>query len=232
MLQIIIAFLAGILTIAAPCILPLLPIILGTSVGKTSKTRPLFIVLGFTLTFSAAAIILSYLANHLGLNANVIRNLAILLLICFGIFAIWPNLLERLAGKLLPLLQRQPGTAPVEKNNLDGFLLGVTLGLVWTPCAGPVLGTVLTLVAAQKALFSSIILLIAYSLGAGVPMLLIAYGGQYITTRLRSVARYSRLIQQIFGVIIILLAFALFFNLDTKLYTIILQNFPSLNLKF
>ncbi|WP_457831760.1 cytochrome c biogenesis CcdA family protein, partial [Staphylococcus aureus] len=69
--------------------------------------------------------------------------------------------------------------------NWGGFVLGMTLGVVWTPCAGPVLGSILTLVATSSELAKSALLLFVYALGAGVPMLAIAYGGQYVTTRVR-----------------------------------------------
>ena len=91
MIQILFAFLAGILTIAAPCILPMLPIILGASVGQTDKKRPLFIVLGFILSFAAASLILSLIVTHLGLSQNTIRYGAIIILFIFAVFMIWPT---------------------------------------------------------------------------------------------------------------------------------------------
>ena len=105
----------------------------------------------------------------------------------------------------------------------------MTLGLVWTPCAGPVLASILTLIALQKDLLAAAILLLFYSIGVGVPMLIIAYGGQYISEKVQVISKYSVLLQQIFGVIIILLAIAMFFNYDTKLYSFIFQYFPALN---
>ena len=86
MIQILFAFLAGILTIAAPCILPMLPIILGASVGQKNKLRPLFIVMGFVVSFAAASLLLSALITHLGLSQNLIRNIAIVLLLVFAFF--------------------------------------------------------------------------------------------------------------------------------------------------
>lgn len=73
---------------------------------------------------------------------------------------------------------------------------------------------------------------IAYALGAGIPMLLIAYGGQYISTKITGVAKYSHRLQQIFGVIIIMLSLAIYLNYDIKIYAVLLQKFPSINPKF
>jgi cytochrome c biogenesis protein CcdA len=233
MLQILIAFLAGVLTIAAPCILPLLPILVGTAVGQKSKTRPLFIVLGFVLVFSAAALSLSYLTDRLGLSANALRIGAVFVLGLFGVFMLWPAPFELLMSKLNGIFNQANQTASsVQPNNLGGFILGATLGLVWTPCAGPVLGSVLALIALQKDLLAGAILLIPYALGAGVPMLLVAYGGQYMSSQVRLFSKYTRVLQQSFGIIIILLAVALYFNYDTKIYAWILQNYPGFNPKF
>ena len=94
-------------------------------------------------------------------------------------------------------------------------MLGTTLGLVWTPCAGPVLGSILTLVATSKDVAWASLLLVAYAIGAALPMLAIAYGGQAATTRVRSLARISPRLQQGFGVVVIAFALAAYFQYDT-----------------
>src|SRR6266704_774454 len=104
MFQVIFAFLAGLLTIAAPCTLPLLPVLLGTSLGKKSKFRPVFIVLGFVVVFTLAALILSLLARYAGFDANIVRNIGILILAIFGILLIWSKPFELVAIKLTPLI--------------------------------------------------------------------------------------------------------------------------------
>jgi len=229
-LQILFAFLAGVLTIAAPCTLPLLPVLLGTSLGQKSKSRPIFIVLGFVIVFTIAAIILSLLAKYLGFNANIVRNVGIFILAIFGVLLIWSTPFEMAASKLTPFISKVSVKVGLgNTGNFSALLLGMTLGLVWTPCAGPVLASILTLIALQKDLLAAGILLIFYSLGVGMPMLIIAYGGQYISEKVQVVSKYSVLLQQIFGVIIILLAIAMFFNFDAKLYSFIFQYFPGLN---
>jgi cytochrome c-type biogenesis protein len=232
MVQILFAILAGILTIAAPCILPLLPILLGVSVGQTNKTRPLFIVAGFVLIFSLAALLISFLTRHLGLDPNIIRTIGIAALAIFGLLMIWPLPFELLAIKMNSFFAKASVIGGTGRGNLGGFFLGMTLGIVWTPCAGPVLASVLTLVALQKESLTALILLLAYACGAGIPMLIIAYSGQYLTTRITSLAKYSRLLQIIFGVIIILLAVALYFSYDTQIYAKIIQYYPSFNPKY
>jgi len=232
MLQIVFAFLAGVLTIAAPCTLPLLPVLLGTSLGQKNKLRPIFIVLGFVIVFTLAALILSITAKYLGFNTNIVRNVGIIILAIFGVLLIWSKPFEMVAVKLTPLISKVSVKVGLgNKGNFSALLLGMTLGLVWTPCAGPVLASILTLIALQKDLLAAGILLLFYSLGVGVPMIIIAYGGQYISSEVAFVSKYSVVLQKIFGVIIILLAVATYFNYDIQFYSFIFQYFPSLNPK-
>ena len=215
MVQILLAILAGVFTIGAPCILPMLPIFLGASVGQQSKTRPLFITLGFVLVFSVFGVFLSVLISRFNFSPIALRNAAIIILAIFGVFMVWPLPFEKLTQNLNGLINKANQTAASAGNgNFGGFVLGCCLGLIWTPCAGPVLGSILTLIATQKNLLEALILLFAYSIGAGIPMLAIAYGSQLVTTKVRAISRYAARIQQVFGVLIIILAIIMYFHYD------------------
>ncbi len=230
MLEILFALLAGILTIGAPCILPMLPILLGSSING-SKTRPLFIASGFALTFSVVALAISFLSSKIGLNPNTVRNIAVILLGIFGLFMIWPTPFEKLTIYLSTISSKANGLAQsAGRGNFGGFVLGMILGIVWTPCAGPVLGSILTIIATQQNMAVASVLLIAYAIGASIPMLVIAYGGQLAATKVRALAPYTTKIQQIFGVIIIVLAILIFFGYDIILQAKLLEhyNFDSL----
>ena len=231
MIQIVFAFLAGILTIAAPCILPMLPIILGASVGQHNKLRPLMIVLGFVLSFAAASLVLSTLVTHLGISQNVIRNIAIVMLLIFAFFMIWPLPFELFMAKFSPMINRASEAGSARKGNSGAFILGLVLGIIWTPCAGPVLGTILTLVATQGSTAEASVLVIAYALGAGVPMMIIAYGSQWITTKIHGLVKYSARLQQGFGVLILLLAVAMYFQYDTIIENKLTAFFPQSGLE-
>ena len=224
MLEIALAIIAGILTIGAPCILPLLPILLGASVGRKSHTRPLFITLGFILTFAIVALFLSYLTTQLHIAPDALRRIAVYGLGIFGIFMVWPAPFQKLTVHLSKYINKASVLGTTAGNgNWGGFILGMMLGVIWTPCAGPVLGSILTLVISQSDLARAGILLIAYAVGAGIPMLIVAYGGQFITTRIRAIAKYTTLIQQIFGVLIILSAIAMYFQYDVLIQAKILE---------
>ena len=222
------ALLAGILTVAAPCTLPVLPIILGASVGQTSRKRPLFIALGFVTSFSVTAIIFSAITQILGIDQNTLRSLAVVLLLVFGLLMLWPLPFERLSAFAAALINRPDQTAVrTYSGNAGGFVLGTTLGLVWTPCAGPVLGSILTLIATSTNVAWEASLLVIYAVGAAVPMLAIAHGGQFVTSRVRSVARVAHRLQQGFGALVILFAVAMYFQYDTLLTAWLSEFYPN-----
>ena len=216
MIQILLAFAAGVLTIASPCVLPMAPVVLGASIGKRGRTRPLSVALGFVAAFSAAALVLGAFSSALPTSAGVLRGIAAFGLAAFGVLMLWTRpmdiLSERLGGVMTRVdeLSRRAGGG-----NAGGFVLGLALGVLWTPCAGPVLGSILTLIATATNLAWAALLLGCYALGAGIPMLAIGYGGQYATTRIRRISPYTAGMQRAFGVLVIAIAVATAFQLDT-----------------
>lgn len=228
MFNLLFAALAGIVTIAAPCTLPVLPILLGASVGQTSKLRPAFIAAGFVMSFAIVALALSALTRIFDFDPNVLREGAAVLLAVFGLLMIWPVPFERMSIWVTGLLPAGGTSAPRDNRSLlGGFILGTTLGLVWTPCAGPVLGSILTVVATSTDTAWASVLLIAYAVGAAIPMLIIAYGGQAVTARVRSLARIAPRLQQGFGAIVIAFAVATYFQYDTLAVAWLTQFYPN-----
>jgi cytochrome c biogenesis protein CcdA len=146
---------------------------------------------------------------------------------------LWPTPYEKLTLQLNGLINSAGLLASrANKGNMGGLFVGMIIGIVWAPCAGPILASILTLIARQEDLLAASILLVAYSLGAGIPMLVIAYGGQYITTKVRVVAIYGVWLQKFFGIIIIMLAVAIFFQYDTLIQAKLLELIPLLNPKY
>lgn len=229
------AFLAGLVTIAGPCILPLLPIILGTSTARTHPSRPLFIILGFILSFSFFAILFSVFGKSLGITPDAFRTISTVIIGLFGVMLLFPKLQEALFATLQPFVSKATPRTDLAGGGLwSGFVLGASLGIVWTPCAGPVLGSILTLVAARQNLAQAGALLVAYALGAGMPMLAIAYGGQAAVTNVRAFSKYATTIQRVFGLIIILVAISIYTGVDRDAQAWLILNapwlFPNLNL--
>jgi cytochrome c-type biogenesis protein len=213
------ALLAGLLTIASPCILPVVPILLGTSVDRPGRARPLFIMLGFILTFASFAMLLGAVSSVVHVAQEALRNTAIALLAISGLLRLWPRPYEWLVARLEQPLQRLgANNIKVGPGNAGGFVLGMSLGAVWTPCAGPVLASILVLVVKAQDLGWSALLLTMYAVGAAIPMLAIIYGGQYMTHRARIVARHAHRLQQVFGVLVVLTALAVYLQYDVLAY--------------
>lgn len=227
MIELLFAVLAGVLTIAAPCTLPMLPILLGASIGRAGHLRPAMIALGFVISFSTAALLLGAITRLFDFDPNVLREAAAILLLGFGLLMLWPAPFEWLSIRLNGWLDLGAANSVQREGALGGLILGTTLGLVWTPCAGPVLGSILTLVATSKNFGWAGTLLIAYAIGAAIPMLAIAYGGQAATTRVRSLARISPRLQQGFGIVVIAFAVAAYFQYDTLIVAWLTGFYPT-----
>ncbi|WP_310881131.1 MULTISPECIES: cytochrome c biogenesis CcdA family protein [Bradyrhizobium] len=226
MLSLALALLAGVATVAAPCTLPMLPILLGVSIGQTGKARPAMIALGFVMSFSAVALLLSAITRAFDFDPNVLRTGAAVLLAGFGLLMIWPAPFEWLSIRLTGATGNVGQAAP-SQSLFGGFVLGSTLGLVWTPCAGPVLGSILTIVATSKDTAWASLQLVTYAIGAAIPMLAIAYGGQAVTTRVRSMARIAPRLQQGFGVVIVAFAALSYLQYDTLIVAWLTQFYPN-----
>jgi cytochrome c biogenesis protein CcdA len=223
------ALLAGVLTIASPCVLPILPIVLGSTLQRVNRVRPLFIVAGFVLTFAALGMLLASASQHVVVAHETLRLTGIVMLMLTGLLMLWRRPYEWLMAHAGNALNRiGPSAGSDSSGNLGGFLLGMSLGAVWTPCAGPVLASILVLVAKAQDIGWSATLLILYAIGAGIPMLIIAYGGQFITTRVRVIARHTHRLQQVFGVLILLTGLAIYLQYDVLIYAWIADFYPTL----
>ena len=221
------ALAAGTLTIISPCVLPMLPILLGTSAGRPAGARPVFVLAGFVLAFCGLGILLAIASDAAALTHEALRSVAIAALLLTGLMRIWPRPYDALVARIRAAIdgQRKPG-APPAPTLAGGFLLGVSLGAIWTPCAGPVLASILALVAQAQDIGWSAALLALYALGAAVPMLALAYGGQFAAGRLRFMARNGQRVQQLFGALVVLTALAIYFQYDVLASSWLLAHNP------
>jgi cytochrome c biogenesis protein CcdA/thiol-disulfide isomerase/thioredoxin len=220
------AFLSGVVTIFAPCIWPILPIVL--SAGATGGERkPLGIVTGLAVSFLLATLTLAFVVQIIPFDPEILRLLAVLVIALLGLTLIIPALGSRLEG-LVSRLTSFGGrfTQNGGTGFWGGFITGFALGLVWSPCAGPILATIATLAATQAVSFQVVLVTLAFVSGVAVPLFVLALLGKRVLTRTRILAPYTKRIQQVFGLIMILAAGAIYTGYDKILQTKLLDTFP------
>src|ERR1700689_4949616 len=174
LLLMLFSVLAGAGTAITPCVLPVLPAILaGGAAG--GRRRPLGIVLGLAITFTIAIVALAQLVKGVGLAASGARDLAIVVLILFGVVLLVPELSQRLEAPLSRLARFGPKTRG--SGFWSGLGVGAALGFVVAPCAGPILAAVTSVSASGGASVRIVAVALAYAAGLSAGMLLYAIGG-------------------------------------------------------
>jgi cytochrome c biogenesis protein CcdA len=210
-------------------VLPVLPFLLGATVEQADRRRPLLIVAGFVLSFSAFALALGAVSSAAQLAQETLRNVAIVMLGVSGLLRIWPRPWDLLVERVRPLWARLRGArADAVPKRGGAFVLGLSLGAVWTPCAGPVLASILALVVQAHDPSRAVRLVGLYALGAALPMLALIHGGQAIVQRVRGIARHAVALQRAFGVLVLASAAAIWFQVDTQIAAHVPSIFPTL----
>jgi cytochrome c biogenesis protein CcdA/thiol-disulfide isomerase/thioredoxin len=182
-----IAFIAGVITVFTPCILPVLPIILaGGTAG--SKRRPYAIVAGLVASFTAFVLAGAWIWSLIGVDDKYQKKIGAVLLLVVALTLILPKAGELLERPFLFLTRRRAGDLG------GGFFLGASLGLVFVPCAGPVLAAVSASVGSHKVGGETVVTTIAYAIGAALPMLIIARGSRRATISFRTHAQTIRIV--------------------------------------
>ena len=196
------ALLAGVVSIASPCVLPLLPGVMAYSTEK-SKFTPLAIVLGLAVTFTTMGIASSIFGSFLMDYMDYLKIISGAFIIVMGLYILSRTVEDMLLGiwQRLPL-SRVPHPNMESSGLIGGLILGISLGVVWMPCVGPMLATILMIVAQQGAVLYGALLLGTYSLGLAIPMLIVAYSSNMVSEKLRSVSKYSFGMRKVAGIIL------------------------------
>ena len=241
-LLLIVGFLAGLVTGLSPCILPVLPVIFASGAasgleepsdvpeGATTadagesvppgtlltararvaatrrRRRPFSVIAGLVLSFSAATLLGSWLLGGLGLPLDFLRWAGIAVLALLG-----AGLLVPAVGELLerPFVRLTAGREVAEGG---GFVLGLSLGLVFVPCAGPVLAAITVVGAEHRVGWSAILLTVAFAAGVAVPLLGFALAGQYLAARMRAVRDHAAAARRVIGAVLVVTAVLLAAN--------------------
>lgn len=199
------AFGAGILSILSPCILPLLPAVLASSTGK-GKLRPLAIVLGVSISFTLMGVVTSAFGAAFQAYTGHLKILAELLIITMGLAILFEISLFNAFAKF-PLLADMKDEGPI-----SGLLLGLSLGVLWIPCVGPILASILTMVALEGNAATGALTLSIYSAGFAVPMLLLAYSAHLSTSKIKLISRYDAAFKKGVGIVLILVGLSMVYQ--------------------
>jgi cytochrome c biogenesis protein CcdA/thiol-disulfide isomerase/thioredoxin len=219
-----VGFLAGLVTGVSPCIVPVVPVIVAAGATGGDRRRPYLVVAGLVATFTAATLIGLEVLSWLHLPDDLLNRAGIVLLLILGIGLVIPFIgdwIER------PFARVRLGTP---KTRSSGLLLGAGLGLVFVPCAGPVLATITTVAEAHRVGPTVLFMTVAYAIGACIPLLALALASKKATETLRAFKAHARAVRQWSGILIVGSAIALWAGLFTPLqtavpgYTNILQN--------
>ena len=190
------AFFAGVVSILSPCILPVIPAVFAYSTEK-GKLRPLAIVLGLSISFTSMGIVTSLFGATLTAYLDYLNIFAEALLITMGISLIFDLNIFNVVGNFSSLANSK------KEGLFGGLLLGLSLGIVWLPCVGSVLGSILTMVAVSGKVVYGALMLFIYSIGFSIPMLFVAYSASFSSTRLQKVSKYDFPLKKAAGLIVL-----------------------------
>lgn len=225
------AFLSGLVTIFSPCIWPVLPIVLSSSVvGKADRKKALGITLGIILSFTLFTLAVSSLVRVFGFDPNILRFFAVLVIGFLGITMIVPGLLAKFESFISYFSSSWEGNKIQNRSGfIQGIITGLSLGVVWSPCAGPILASIAALAATGNVSLDVILITLMYVTGVGIPLFVFSYGGQQLILRTKRLSRYTGVIQRIFGIVMIITALFIYTNKDKDIQIILINRFPILS---
>ena len=224
-----IGFAAGGLSVLSPCVLPLLPILIGTA-ASAHRRGPLALAAGLMLSFTVLGVLLASAGAGLGLDQTVFRNIAALMLLGFGVLLLSSGLQERFA--VAASGASSAGQGMLARLTLDGlsgqFMLGLLLGVVWSPCVGPTLGATITLASQGQQLGQVMVVMALFGLGAGLPLVILGSLSREAMLRVRGkLLAAGQQGKKVLGAVILLLAILILTGLDKRFEIWILDTAPA-----
>lgn len=215
---------AGAVTVLAPCILPLLPVIIGSSTSSKSIAKPLRIIFSLSVSIIVFTLLLKASTALIGIDPAVWKWLSGGILLIFGLFTLFPEIWEKLSLKLNlnASSNKLLGKAMKADGYMGDILIGAALGPIFTSCSptyGTIVGTVI-----PESYATGFIYLIVYVIGLMIPLMLIAFFGQKATTKLAGLSDPKGLFKRIIGVIFIIVGIAIITGIDKQVETWIIDN--------
>jgi len=220
------SFLAGFVTILAPCIWPLLPIVFSAS-SAGGRRRSLGLTIGVMTSFTVFTLFISTLVKIIPFDPNSLRLAATLIIACLGLAMLVPALGARFEVFINNLLGPLQSRFKKEGSGFTaGLFTGFSLGLVWAPCAGPILATIATLSATQSINIKVVAVTLAYVFGLGIPLYIFSTVSVGLFKKMRAINKYTGIIQQAFGLVMIITAVLIYTNYAQVLQARVLDLFP------
>ncbi len=224
-----IGFAAGGLSVLSPCVLPLVPILIGTA-ASAHRRGPLALAAGLTLSFAVIGVLLASAGAGLGLDQTVFRHIAALMLLGFGVLLLSSGLQQRFA--VAASGASSAGQGMLARLTLDGlsgqFVLGLLLGVVWSPCVGPTLGATITLASQGQQLGQVMLVMALFGLGAGLPLVILGSLSREAMLRLRGkLLAAGRQGKKALGAVMLLLGVFILTGLDKRFETWVLDAAPA-----
>lgn len=222
------AFGAGVLSILAPCVLPLLPIVFASAASRHAA-GPVALAGGVVVSFVAVGLAGVSLGASVGLDPERLRMIGAALFVVIGLILLVPAAQMRIATAAGPLIDR--GSAFIESRSWSGwpgqFGLGVVLGLIWSPCIGPTLASAMVLAARGDDLWSSGLTMMAFGVGALLPLVGLAFGWRVISSRWRArMAASGKGGKIVLGTLLLLMGAATLSGIDRKIEAFLLDLSP------
>jgi cytochrome c biogenesis protein CcdA len=223
-----ISFAAGVLSTLSPCVLPLLPILIGSAV-TAHRLGPVALAAGLTLSFAVIGTLIASAGASLGLEPSLFRNIAAIILAIFGLFLVSAKLQEWFTLRLSGLAAAGNGLSQrITLNGWQGqFALGMLLGIIWSPCVGPTLGAAITLAAQGRELAQVSLVMGLFGLGAGLTVMLLGLLSRRALAgtrgKLLKAGKYGKMS---LGAVMLLLAFTILTGLDKQIETWLLDMSP------
>lgn len=222
------SLLAGSLSTLSPCVLPLVPIVLATAV-VAHRCGPYVLAAGLALSFTLVGVLLASIGASLGIDQTVLQNIAAVMLMLFGILLLSARLQARFATAASGL--SGAGQNMIARLSLDGlpgqFVLGLLLGIVWSPCVGPTLGAAITLASQGQSLGRVTLQMALFGIGAGLPLVLLGSVSRQAMLRLRGkLMTAGKVGKQVLGAVMILLGVLIISGADKLAQTWLVEASP------
>lgn len=226
------SFVAGLLSTLSPCVIPLLPILLGSAL-QGHVLGPLALTAGLALSFGGLGVLLAAFGFAIGLDGEWVRVGAAILMSGFGLVLLVEPLQQGFARSMTPLVGGANGLlARLDASGLTGqFAIGLLLGIVWVPCTGPTLGAALGLASQGRSLGAAMVTMMVFSAGAATPLLMLAYGARGAAGARRDLARVAdgiaRRAKPLLGATLVLVGGLALSGLDRLLEAALLGAMPA-----